>query len=142
MCEFFDAICITESAHSHICTSAHLLYIAFPIMKRYCLACDLKDDAGLIAEYEQWHRNVWKEIKKSITDAGISNMEIYRLGNRLFMIMETDDSFGFERKASMDAANAVVQEWETLMWKYQQQLPMAKEGEKWILMQKIFDLHT
>jgi len=110
-------------------------------MKRYCLACDLKDDAGLIAEYEQWHRNVWKEIKISITDAGISNMEIYRLGNRLFMIMETDDSFSFEGKASKDAANAVVQEWETLMWKYQQQLPTAKEGEKWILMQKIFDLH-
>jgi L-rhamnose mutarotase len=109
-------------------------------MKRYCLACDLKDDAGLIAEYEQWHREVWQEIKKSITGAGIVSMEIYRLGNRLFMIMETDDDFSFERKASMDASNAIVQKWETMMWKYQQQLPMAKQGEKWVLMQKIFDL--
>jgi len=111
-------------------------------MKRYCLACDLKDDANLIAEYEQWHREVWQEIKKSITDSGISSMEIYRLGNRLFMIMETKDSFSFERKASMDASNDIVQKWETLMWKYQQQLPMAKQGEKWILMQKIFDLNA
>ena len=109
-------------------------------MRRYCLACDLKNDAALIAEYEQWHRNVWPEIKKSIGDAGIESMEIYRLGNRLFMIMETNDSFSFEKKASMDAANVKVQEWEKLMWKYQQQLPMAKPGEKWILMEKIFDL--
>jgi L-rhamnose mutarotase len=109
-------------------------------MKRYCLACDLKDDAGLIADYEEWHRNVWPEIKKSITDAGIESMQIYRLGNRLFMIMETDSSFSFERKASMDVANEVVQKWEELMWKYQQQLPMAKKGEKWLLMEKIFDL--
>ena len=109
-------------------------------MKRYCLACDLKDDAALISEYEKWHRNVWPEIKKSIWDAGIRSMEIYRLGNRLFMIMETSDSFSFDEKAAMDKANPAVQEWEELMWKYQQQLPIAKPGEKWILMDKIFEL--
>src|ERR1043165_2260786 len=109
-------------------------------MKRYCLACDLKADAALISEYEHWHRNVWPEIKKSITDSGIQSMEIYRLDNRLFMIMETNDTFSFEKKAAMDRANSIVQEWEELMWKYQQQLHMAKAGEKWILMDKIFDL--
>ncbi|MBS1600717.1 MAG: L-rhamnose mutarotase [Bacteroidetes bacterium] len=111
-------------------------------MKRYCLACDLKDDAALIAEYEKWHRNVWPEIKKSITDSGILSMEIYRAANRMFMIMETDDSFSFEKKASMDTSNKKVQEWEELMWKYQQQMPFAKKGEKWILMEKIFDLQS
>jgi L-rhamnose mutarotase len=110
-------------------------------MKRFCLACDLKDDAKLIAEYEAYHLKVWPEIKKSITDSGIQQMEIYRLANRLFMIMETDDSFSFEKKSSMDANNSVVQQWEELMWKYQQQLPIAKPGEKWILMEKIFDLN-
>jgi len=109
-------------------------------MKRYCLACDLKDYPNLIAEYEKYHEYVWPEIKKSITDSGIHQMEIYRLANRLFMIMETDDIFNFERKASMDANNPIVQQWEELMWKYQQQLPIAKPGEKWILMEKIFDL--
>jgi L-rhamnose mutarotase len=111
-------------------------------MQRYCLALDLKDDPALIEEYEQWHQsgNVWPEIKKSITDNGITNMEIYRLGNRLFMIMDTDDSFSFEEKATADAENAKVQEWETLMWKYQQALPWANAGEKWMLMKKIFEL--
>ena len=107
---------------------------------RYCLALDLNDDAALIAEYEAYHKNVWPEIKKSITDAGITNMEIYRTGNRLFMIMETDDTFSFEKKGAMDKSNPKVQEWEQLMWKFQSSLPWAKEGEKWILMDKIFTL--
>lgn len=109
-------------------------------MKRYCLALDLKDDPALIAEYEVYHRNIWPEIEKSIKDSGIDNMEIYRTGNRLFMIMETKDDFSFENKSKADALNIKVQEWEQLMWKYQQALPHAKPGEKWILMNKIFEL--
>ena len=108
--------------------------------KRYCLALDLKDDKKLIAEYEHWHQHGWPEIRKSILDAGIVSMDIYRIGNRLFMIMETDETFDFERKEKMDAANVKVQEWEQLMWKYQQPLPWAKRGEKWMLMEKIFSL--
>lgn len=111
-------------------------------MKRYCLALDLINDPKLIAEYEDWHKaeNGWPEIRKSILDSGITNMEIYRTGNRLFMIMDTDDTFSFERKGAMDAANPKVQEWEKLMWKFQQTLPWSIEGEKWVLMDKIFQL--
>lgn len=108
--------------------------------KRFALALDLVDDEQLIAEYEKYHEAVWPEILQSIAGAGITQMEIYRLGNRLFMIMEVDDSFSFERKGQMDAENRKVQEWEKLMWKYQDALPMAQPGEKWLLMDKIFDL--
>lgn len=111
-------------------------------MKRYTLALDLVDDPKLIAEYEQYHEKIWTEIRDSISSSGITDMEIYRLGNRLFMIMETTDDFSFDEKGKMDATNSKVQEWETLMWKYQQALPMAKEGEKWLLMNKIFDLKS
>jgi L-rhamnose mutarotase len=109
-------------------------------MKRYCLALDLKDDPQLIAEYEKYHEQIWPEITASIKDAGILNLEIYRIEARLFMIMETADDFSFEQKQAMDEANAKVQEWENLMWKYQQALPSAKPGEKWLLMEKIFSL--
>jgi L-rhamnose mutarotase len=107
---------------------------------RYCLALDLQPDPALIAEYEEWHRAVWPEIKKSILDSGITNMEIYRLENRLFMIMETGPDFSWEKKAAMDAANPAVGRWEELMWKYQVTIPGGKPGEKWRLMQKIFTL--
>ncbi len=109
-------------------------------MRRYCLTLDLKDDMALIAEYEKYHTDIWPEIRESITGSGITNMEIYRFDTRLFMIMETDDSFSFDKKAEMDAANAKVQEWETLMWNFQQPLKKALKGEKWVLMNKIFQL--
>ncbi|MCU0397963.1 MAG: L-rhamnose mutarotase [Cyclobacteriaceae bacterium] len=109
-------------------------------MKRFCLALDLKDDPVLIAEYEAYHKRVWPEIIRSIKDAGILSMEIYRTGNRMFMIMETTDEFSFEKKSSLDASNPKVQQWEELMWKYQQALPHAKPGEKWVLIERIFQL--
>lgn len=108
--------------------------------KRYCLTLDLIPDETLIAEYEAIHQKVWPEIIESITSSGIVDMEIYRMGNRLFMIMEVNDTFSFDRKSSMDAVNEKVQEWETLMWKYQQPVPGAKPGEKWIMMDRIFEL--
>jgi L-rhamnose mutarotase len=109
-------------------------------MQRYCLALDLIDDQSLIKAYEQWHRNVWPEILESIHSSGIEQMEIYRVGNRLFMIMEVNEHFSFETKSKADASNEKVQEWETLMWNFQQALPFAKAGEKWMLMDKIFSL--
>ena len=111
-------------------------------MKRYCLALDLKDDEALIKEYEAYHQRVWPEILQSIRRSGIGQMEIYRIQNRLFMIMDTADDFSFEIKSAADVSNEKVQEWEKLMWNYQQALPGSKPGEKWRLMEKIFDLNN
>ena len=109
-------------------------------MNRYCLTLDLIDDQQLIKEYETLHQKIWPEITASIRSAGIENMQIYRYTNRLFMIMEVNDNFSFAEKSAMDASDEKVQEWEQLMWKYQQALPGAKPGEKWMLMDNIFQL--
>ncbi|KUG11124.1 L-fucose mutarotase [Elizabethkingia sp. HvH-WGS333] len=109
-------------------------------MRKYALALDLKDDDELIRQYEEYHKRVWPEILESIKNSGIQNMEIYRTDNRLFMIMEVGDDFSFDAKAEADAGNPKVQEWENLMWDYQQALPKSKPGEKWVLMDKIFSL--
>ncbi|GHE31484.1 L-rhamnose mutarotase [Sphingobacterium griseoflavum] len=109
-------------------------------MRRFALALDLVDDPQLIDEYERYHKSLWPEIKASILDAGIGMMEIYRFSNRLVMIMEVDDEFSFSRKAEMDQENPKVQEWEELMWTYQRAIPGAKPGEKWVMMDKIFEL--
>ncbi|PWS28789.1 L-fucose mutarotase [Pedobacter yonginense] len=111
-------------------------------MKRYCLTLDLIDDAQLIEQYKQYHQSVWPEIKQSIKASGIEDLEIYLLGNRLFMIMDVNENFSFEKKAATDLANAKVQEWEALMWKFQQALPNSKPGEKWQIMDQIFKLNT
>lgn len=108
--------------------------------RRYCLTLDLKDDPALIAEYRRYHQKVWPEILRSIKDSGIDDMEIYLLGTRLFMIMEVNHRFSFEAKAEADGKNPKVQEWESLMWRFQQALPGAKPGEKWLRMERIFKL--
>ncbi len=107
-------------------------------MKRLCFALDLKDDPNLIREYEAYHQRVWPEILDSIRESGIQHMEIHRVQNRLFMIMDTADDFSLSQKAEMDARNPKVQEWESLMWAYQQALPGAEPGEKWMPMTSIF----
>jgi L-rhamnose mutarotase len=109
-------------------------------MQRYCLALDLKPDPTLIAEYEAHHRAVWPEIIASIREAGIERLEIYRIEQRLFMILEAGATFSFEKKSKADSENAKVQQWEALMWRYQQALPSAKPGEKWLLMEQVFVL--
>jgi L-rhamnose mutarotase len=109
-------------------------------MKRYCLTLDLANDPQLIAEYKRYHEDIWPEITQSIRQSGIEQLEIYLLGTRLFMIMEVNDQFSFDKKSAADRSNPKVQEWEELMWKFQRPLPQAKPGEKWLLMERIFNL--
>lgn len=108
--------------------------------RRYCLTLELKSDPDSIAAYKRHHQKIWPEITESIKSVGILDMEIYLLETRLFMVMEVDDDFSFDRKAEADRNNPMVQEWENLMWTFQKALPGAKPGEKWLLMDRIYKL--
>src|SRR4029077_2383647 len=106
----------------------------------FCLTLDLKNDPQLIADYRRYHERIWSEITQSIKVSGVVDMEIYLLGKRMLMIMEVNESFSFEEKAKADQLNPKVQEWEQLMCKFQQPLPDARPGEKWVRMERIFKL--
>jgi L-rhamnose mutarotase len=108
----------------------------------FCFALDLKNDPALIAEYRKYHEKILPEITQSFMDSGIEDLEIYLLGTRMFMIMEVNQSFSFEKKAKADEQNPKVQAWEQLMWRFQQPLPEAKPGEKWLRMERIFKLEA
>ena len=109
---------------------------------RHCFALDLVDDADLITEYEQYHQvnTIWPEVTASIKKTGIEEMEIYRVGDRLFMIMEVTVNFDPNAKTISDSTNPKVIAWEKMMWKFQKSLPFAKDGEKWMEMKRIFRL--
>jgi L-rhamnose mutarotase len=109
-------------------------------MPRHCLTLDLKDDETAIAEYKRYHVKIWPEVKQSLFDAGVVEMEIYLLGTRLFMIMDVDNSFSLSAKAAKDLANAKVQEWETIMHGFQQQLRGARADQYWMVMERVFSL--
>jgi L-rhamnose mutarotase len=111
-------------------------------MSRHVLLLDLKDDPALIAAYEEHHApgGVPAPVTRSIRDAGIRAMDIFRSGNRLVMLVDADDSFDADAKAAADRANPDVRAWEARMDAFQQALSWAREGEKWVPASRIFSL--
>ncbi len=107
---------------------------------RYCLALDLVDEADKIAEYQRLHHRIWPEVAQHLRQHGIATMEIYRLGTRLFMVMEVNDRFNPEDFAQASEQDPQIQRWEALMWQFQQPTPWTPEGEKWVAMARIFSL--
>lgn len=108
---------------------------------RYALALDLIDDEELIARYEAHHVKIWPEVRNHLHQHGVLAMEIYRLGTRLFMVMETDDAvYSPEAIAQATQTNEAIARWETLMWTFQAPTPWTQAGEKWVPMKRIFDL--
>jgi len=110
-------------------------------MKRYVLTVDLKDDPRLIEEYKAHHRAVWPEVQRSLRRVGVRAMDIYALGRRLTMVLETDDAFNLGRSfAEHAASDARCREWEELMKTYQEAPPGARPGEVWAHMERVFHL--
>lgn len=109
-------------------------------MKRYCQTLRLHDNPELIESYCREHSNVWPEIQQSIKSVGILDMQIYIHGNLLFMIVDTVDDFDWEKDNARLATLPRQKEWEAYMARFQDADPNATSSEKWILMDKIFQL--
>ncbi len=108
---------------------------------RRCLALDLKDDPALAAQYESHHRDVWPEVLAHLRAHGVRELEIFRLGTRLVMVMETDDAvFDPARMAAAERDDPKLRAWEDLMWRFQQATPWTPPGAKWTPMRSIFSL--
>ncbi len=111
-------------------------------MRRYVYALDLVEAPSKIAEYDAWHRadRIWPAVVASLKKSGLADLELFRTGNRLVLVVDASDDFSPDSKAVSDALDPDVQAWEALMWHYQRALPWAKPGEKWVLMESIFSL--
>ena len=112
-------------------------------VKRFCQTLDLKDNPELIAEYRRRHSEgeAWKEVIDGIREVGILEMEIYLLGTRLFMIVETPLDFDWDKSMARLATLPRQQEWENYMAEFQEAAPGASSDEKWRMMERIFHLY-
>ena len=110
--------------------------------QRFCLTLDLQEDASLIEEYKYWHlaANIWPEIPQGIKEVGIQSMEIFLLDSRLFMIIEADASFDYEKNMERLSSLPRQKEWEDFVARFQKTIPGAKSKEKWRRMERIFSL--
>ena len=112
-------------------------------VKRYCQTLDLKEDPELIARYRACHSaaRMWPEILAGIREVGILEMEIYLLGSRLCMIVETPLDFGWEEAMARLATLPRQAEWEDFVARFQACRPGAASGEKWQLMERMSHLY-
>ena len=112
-------------------------------IKRYCQTMDLRDNPELIAEYRRRHsrEESWQEIRDGIREVGILEMEIYILGTRLFMIVETPLDFNWDSAMARLATLPRQQEWEDYMAMFQQCAEGATSDEKWQMMERMFYLY-
>ena len=112
-------------------------------VKRYCQTLNLKDNPELIAEYRKRHSQgeVWPETLSAIREVGILEMEIYILGTRLFMIVETPLDFEWDTAMARMATLPRQEEWEAYMAIFQQAEAGASSAEKWQLMDRMFYLY-
>lgn len=109
-------------------------------MRTHLLMVDLKDDPAVIASYTEHHRGVWPEVLGSLRRAGIAGMEIYILGRRLVMIVDTDGRDLQSCFAAHVASDPRIAEWESLMKSMQEPPPGAGPGEWWAMMLPVFRL--
>ena len=112
-------------------------------VKRYCQTMDLRDNAELIRKYKEAHDrdHFWDEIKQGIRSVGILQMEIYILGTRLFMIVETPLDFDWDSAMARLATLPRQEEWETYVAQFQQCNENATSDEKWRMMERMFYLY-
>ena len=107
-------------------------------MKRYCQTLTLVDDEPLIQKYVQAHAHVWPEVIQGQREVGILDMQIYRKGRSLFMIMDVKDDFDFQRDMARLATLPRQSEWEAYVSQFQGCSANARSDEKWQMMQRIF----
>ena len=113
-----------------------------PEYKRYCKTLKLENDSVLIEEYKKVHTadEFWPEITQGMRDVGITNMEIYILGNQLFMIMDTVADFNHDEAMKELATKPRQSEWEAYVSRFQKTSANATANEKWQLMERIYKL--
>ena len=110
------------------------------MITRTVLAVDLNGPASSIDAYKAYHRRVWPEVLASLRLAGIHRMDIFLLGRRLVMILETGDPDFRRCFAAHVASSPRVAEWEALMRSLQTPPPGAPPGDWWTQMEPVFSL--
>lgn len=120
----------------YINTSEHRRY------KRFCKTLCLENDPNLIEEYKQVHAPgyAWPEISQGMIEVGIIDMEIYLIGNRLFMIMDTVPDFNHDEAMKKLSHMPRQSEWEAYVSRFQRSASDKSADEKWQLVERIYKL--
>lgn len=112
-------------------------------LKRYVQFLEISEEPELVAQYRKWHSEEysWKEVRDGIREVGILEMEIYILGSKLVMIVDTPADFEWEKAMARLATLPRQAEWEAFVSKFQGSSAEARSDEKWQPMERMFWLY-
>ncbi|WP_159476987.1 L-rhamnose mutarotase [Dyadobacter sp. 3J3] len=112
------------------------------IFKRFCKTMELRQDSALIDTYRKIHARgaAWPEITQGMKEVGILEMEIYLLGTRLFMIMDTEVEFDHDKAMAELGSKPRQSEWEAYVSQFQNAATEASADQKWQLMEQIYKM--
>lgn len=112
-------------------------------VKRYCQFMEIKSDPELISKYIKCHSKgqAWEEVLDGIREVGILEMELYILGNKVVMIVETPLDFDWESAMEKLSTLPRQAEWESFVAEMQGADPLASSAAKWQLMDRFFYLY-
>lgn len=104
-------------------------------MQRFASTLRLRPESEAI--YKEYHRSVWPEVLRTITECNIRNYSIFLRDGILFSYFEyAGDDFAVDM-AKM-AADKKTQEWWAIMKPMQEPLENRAEGEWWASLQEVF----
>ncbi len=109
-------------------------------MKTFGLTLCLRDDPATIAEYKRQHQAVWPGVLARLREVGVREMKIFLLGTRMFMYLETDDTFDPARDFARINDDPTSREWNDLMAGLQQRAPEAPPDQWWAPMELVFSM--
>lgn len=107
-------------------------------LRRYVRIMDLRDDPATLAAYDRAHMvgQTPVEIVAAQHRHGIAEMEIFRAGNRLVMLMDVTDAFDPDGLDAERAVQDVIDRWHLRMAEYQR--PPFADGVAWPEAHRVF----
>lgn len=110
---------------------------------RHCFALNLVDEVGAIQVYEEWHQpgKTPPEIIAFFRNQGVEDLQIYRTGNHLFLILDLSDRVSASEFAEASAANGDMQAWANRMSVFQRSIvAVHSSSPNWVAMSTLFNL--
>ena len=105
-------------------------------MERVCFRARIR--AERLAEYQQWHQNVWPEMRAALREAGWRNYSLFLADDGLLIgYLETDDFASARRRM---AETDVNRRWQAEMAPYFDDVADVRPDEGVVSLTEIFHI--
>lgn len=110
-------------------------------IKAYCITTNMVADTAMQNEYIKLHveqQTLWPGVGEGFCNEGFQYIKMWKSDRRLVLIVGIPADMDLDEMSRMNAENhPKVQEWNEYMGQFQEALPGAAPGQKWVFMNQI-----